>query len=233
MVKTPKTPANQPVDKIGRRNTIIILICIFLIFGVLLWILIYPFIRPNFDRAYRTKAGILTPTQIETIGSQPIQGDGWSGFVRYRAKYTVWGLVMNNTSYNSDSLYDKMSPLDIGLAWGEMAENNHLIKWVRGYRHVTASINAYSGMFIRQDDEKLFKQYSNNHLIFTDPELLKKAQGLQLGDYVKIQGYLVDAEAHKSNEPAIKYNLYTSLTRDDEGEDSREVILVTKLEILD
>ena len=221
------------MDKTARRNTVLIFISILIVFGTIIWILVFPFIRPNFDRAYRTKEGILTPTQITTIGSDKLQGDGWSGYARYRAKYTIWGLVINNTSYNGDSLYDKFSPLDIGLAWGDMAKNNHLIKWHRGHRHVTASINAISEWFIHSDTAKLFEQYSNNHLVFTDEQLLEKAQSLQLGDYVKIKGYLVDVEAHKNNEPAIKYTLNTSLTRNDDGEDSCEVILVTAIEILD
>ncbi len=221
------------MDKVAKRNTIIILTCTILVFGLIIWVFIHPFIRPYFNRQYRTKEGILTPTQISTTGTERLQGDDWSGTVVYRAKYTVWGLVVNNTHYDSDSITDKLSPLDIGLAWGDMAQNNHLVKWNRGHRHITASINALYHWFINKSTGELFKQYSNNHLIFTDAELLKKAESLQLGDYVKIKGYLVDAEAHKNTEPAIKYELKTSLTREDEGEDSCEVLLVTQIEVLD
>ncbi len=221
------------MDKVGRRNTIIITICTIAVILVIIWVFTWPFIRVNFNRKYRTMEGILTPTQLEATGTRNLSGDGWSGRAIIRAKYTVWGLVVNNTSYDSDSLYDKLSPLDIGLAWGDMAKNNHLIKWTHGHRHLVANINGLYQLYIHEDNEKLFQQYSNNHLIFTDEELLQTARNLQLGDYVKISGYLVDAEAHKTNEPAIKYQLNTSLTRNDDGEDSCEVILVTKLEVLD
>ena len=225
--------AKASTDKVGRRNTIILFICTLAVLGVLIWIFARPFIRAGTERQYRTKEGIPTPAQFETTGKTDLSHDDWSGMAVHRAKYTVWGLVINNTPYDGDSLYDKISPLDIGLAWGDMAQNNHLIKWARGTRHVTASINAVYHLFIHQDNTKLFRQYSNNHLVFTDEELLKKAQSLQLGDYVRIKGYLVDVTAHRKNEPAIKYDLKTSLTREDEGEDSCEVLLVTQIDLLD
>ncbi len=225
--------ANPPVDKVGRRNTVIIFVCILLVFGVLIWIFLRPFIRAETDRKYRTLDGIPTPAQFSITGKTDLHGEDWSGVAIHRAKYIVWGLVINNTPYSGDSLYDKISPLDIGLAWGDMAKNNHLVKWTQGTRHVTASINALYKFFIPKDNSVLFRQYSNNHLVFTDEELLKKAQSLQLGDYVRIKGYLVDVTAHRKKEPAIKYDFKTSLTREDEGEDSCEVLLVTRIDVLD
>jgi hypothetical protein len=219
--------------KVVRRNTLIILGLVILVFALITFVFTWPFIRTNINRAYRTKDGILTPTQINTVGSTNLQGDGWSGIATYRAIYTIWGLVINKAEYTDDSLFAKTSPLDLGLAWGDMAKNNHLIKWHRGHRYVTAGINALYHLYINEDDEKLFEQYSNNHLVFTDDELLKQAQSLELGDYVQLKGYLVDIEAHKTSEPAIKWTLKTSLTRKDDGEDSCEILLVTAIDRLD
>ena len=229
MAKDPKTP----VDKVGRRNTIILFLCIIAVFATIIWILVRPFVRSNYDRRYRTIDNIPTPTQILTSGSQDLEKENWRGTAIYRAKYDIQGLVINAAKYNGDTFYDRISPLDIGLAWGDTAQNNHLIKWTRGHRFVTASVNALYKMYINKSTSTLFQQYSNNHLIFIDDDLLQKAQNVQLGDYIRIKGYLVDIEGHKISEPAIKYDFKTSLTRNDDGEESCEIILVTNLEFID
>ena len=233
MVNAPKADPEQPVDKIGRRNTIILFICFIAIVMMIFWLLFRPFIMMNFDRRYRTIEGVLTPTQINATGSERYEKDDIAGTIRYRAKYIIQGIVVSTASYEGDSVTDKMSPFDIGLAWGEMAKHNNLIKWKKGHRSLTASINALSKWFINKSQEELFQQYSNTHLVFQDEALLEQVKTFQLGDYVRLRGYLVDFDAHRKNEPAIKHKLHTSLTRKDDGEDSCEVLLVTKVESLD
>jgi hypothetical protein len=233
MVKAKEAAPDKPVDKIGRRNTIILFICFIAVVLTTLWLIFRPFILSNFDRRYRTIDYIPTPTQINKTGAERIERGDVAATIRYRAIYDIRGIVISTASYAKDAVIDRISPYDIGLAWGEMAKHNNLIKWHQGHRYVTASINALAKFFINKSQEELFQQYSNNHLIFKDDELLEKAQSFQVGDYIRIKGYLVDVDAYRKTEPAIKHSLKTSLTRKDDGEDSCEVLLVTKIESLD
>lgn len=233
MVKAPAANPEQPVDKVGRRNTIILLICFIAVVLTTIWVLVRPFILSNFDRRYRTIDGIVTPTQITKTGSEHIERGDASATLRYRAKYDIRGIIVSTARYTSDSVIDRISPYDIGLAWGEMAKHNNLIKWHQGHRYLTASVNVIAKWFINKSQEELFQQYSNNHLVFKDESLFEKAQSFQVGDYIRIKGYLVDVDAYRTTEPAVKHSLKTSLTRKDDGEDSCEVILVTKIESLD
>ena len=225
--------SNPSLDKVGRRNTVILFLCIIIVFITIILILTMPFIRARFDHDYRIVKDIPAPTQNDTNGGTALSGQDWTGIATYRAEYDIQGLVINATEYNSGSIYDQITPLDIGFAWGDAAANNHLIKWVQGYRHVTASINALSKLYLNQDLNTIFQQYSNNHLVFKDEELLQKARTVKLGDYIRIKGYLIDITAYRDKEPAVKYKIKTSLTRYDDGEDSCEIILVTSLEAID
>ncbi len=225
--------ATKYPDKITKRNTLILFLCFLLVLGTTVWLLARPFILAQFIREYRTIDNIPTPTQIEKTGYTSLKGDGWTGTANYHALYTIKGLVVGIGDYNSDNLYDKISPRDISLAWGDMAAHNNLIKWTRGHREITASINALAQWYIDKDYRELFQQYSNNHLVFTDAEMLHKAEQVKTGDYIKITGYLVDVKAYLKNDPGITYELTTSLTRDDEGTASCEVVLVTDIEWLD
>lgn len=234
MVKDQQNAPAKPVDKIGRRNTIIMFILFILVVLTTFWLIFKPSILTNFDRRYRTIEGILTPTQINTsINPERIEKADVYVSIKYRAKYDIRGIIVSTASYEGDSVTDIISPYDIGLAWGEMAKHNNLIKWNKGHRSLTASINAISKWFINKSQEELFQQYSNNHLIFKDEALLEQIKSYEVGDYIRIKGYLVDAEGYRKTEPVIKHKLNTSLTRKDDGEDSCEVILVTKVESLD
>jgi len=230
---TSASTAKPAPDKITKRNTLILFICFLLVLGTTIWLLARPFILAQFVREYRTIEGISTPTQITTTGHTNLTGDGWTGTAVHHAKYIIKGLVVGTASYNSSYLYDQISPRDISLAWGDMAAHSNLIKWTRGHREITASINALAHWYIDKDYSELFQQYSNNHLVFTDTEVLQQAEQVKVGDYIKITGYLVDVKAHKKTDPGITYELTTSLTREDEGTASCEVILVEKLEWLD
>ena len=185
-------------------------------------------------REYRVISGIGEPIQTEVkAGVLRLGGDTWSGSAKYVAEYRIKGLVIGVDHYLSGSLYDRVSPLDISLAWGEAAAHNNLIRWQRGNRQMEAKVSRMAEWIIGEQASKIFTQYSNNHIIVDDDTLRNKLMNVSVGDYIELSGYLVDITVHDKDDQLAYYELKSSLRRDDNGDNSCEVLYVTRMEQLD
>ena len=69
------------------------------------------------------------------------------------------------------------------------------------------------------------KYWSNNHLIPSDDSIEKLIKEIKKGEYVTIEGYLVNIRYDGPNGEWFKWN--SSTTRDDIGSGACEVIYVT------
>ncbi len=70
-------------------------------------------------------------------------------------------------------------------------------------------------------------QSSNNHLIPNDDAVREKIHNIKEGDYVRIEGYLVNIYGQKNDGHYFKWN--TSTTRSDTGNGACEIIYVTNV----
>ena len=227
-------PDSAPKPKIN-KYVIILLIILLVVILIATAVFSYPFILAATNREYRTIDNIPAPIQNSVAGnvSTRLSGSNWSANAKHLASYQIEGLVVGLDDYTSNSLYDRVSPRDISLAWGDMAAHNNLITWERSHREMNAEVSLFAEIIIGKKYDELFSQYSNNHLIFNDDSIRETALSVKRGDHIKITGFLVDATIRDNNDRNAYYKLTSSLRRDDEGDDSCEVILVTEVKILD
>lgn len=223
-----------PPPKQTSKHVIIALVLIFLFIVVaIIFFMIFPFIRSTTSHAYRNISGLTEPKQeIITPKIIKLSGPDWSASAKQVATYEIDGLVVGVTDYNSPNLYDRVVPRDIAIAWGEAAAHNDVINWQHGNREISSSYSVYASWFINVPNEELASQYSNNHLIYESDALKAKALTIMRGDHVKITGHLVDLIITDPSDNQARYELTTSLQRNDYGDSSCEVLLVSDIQIL-
>lgn len=222
---------NNPKTKRTTKVLIAILVGLAIIIAALC---ATPFVLAATVREFRTINDVPAPTQTKVeVGTATVSGSGWKANMRYLASYEIQGLVVGLDDYNSGSLYDRAAPRDLSIAWGDMAAHSNLIVWLRGQREMSAEITKMSEWIIGKKYDELVTQYSNNHLIPKDQKILAQIKNVKRGDYVKLKGYLVDLILRDTSEPSVYYELKSSLTRDDTGDNACEVMYVTDVELLD
>ena len=166
---------------------------------------------------------ISAPIQSEASGGFDLKKGSWNVDITYVAEYEVSGKVVNIHDYKGSSLNDKLSPVDVGLTWGELANDNQVRWYSTGNRFLywKASyevINKLGG------EDIISEQYSNNHLIPANDEIEKLVKEIEEDDYVTIKGYLVNMYATKSDGSYRYWNSSTS--RKDTGDGACELIYV-------
>ena len=132
-------------------------------------------------------------------------------------KYEITGRVTNIEKYNNNEIFSKISPLDVGISWGETANkyNHNKIKYSSiGDRKIYSSY----------DYDAVYNSFetSNNHLIPKNDKIKKYLSLIKRNDYIRIEGYLVNVSTN---------NWYTksSTTRNDTGDGACEIIYVTNI----
>jgi hypothetical protein len=131
--------------------------------------------------------------------------------------YEITGRVSNIEKYNNNEIFSKISPLDVGISWGETANkyNHNKIKYSSiGDRKIYSSY----------DYDAVYNSFetSNNHLIPKNDKIKKYLSLIKRNDYIRIEGYLVNVSTN---------NWYTksSTTRNDTGDGACEIIYVTNI----
>jgi hypothetical protein len=169
----------------------------------------------------------LEPPSMETQqpGIVRVTEDGFDITITQKAAYTVRGVVVSRENYRSgwNSL---ISPADVALCWGKLAENGTYkkLKWSQGNRWYfwrAGDDFGYNNDFVAQHS-------SNNHLIPATPNLEKAVKGLKEGDAVELTGHLVDVAATKKSQD---YWWRSSMTTSDRGEGACEIIYLTRIKV--
>ena len=80
-------------------------------------------------------------------------------------------------------------------------------------------------------EKKLNDYFSNNHIISSDKDVEKLIRSVKAGEYVKLDGYLVETYARTDNGGYFKWG--TSLSRKDRGDGAGELLYVTNVTWLD
>lgn len=174
------------------------------------------------------------PSLTRQIYSPPVQGDteakdfikeifGQKYFITPRAKYELTGLVvslndLDEAWFNIDYDDDPYNMKDICVIWG-----GNLVSG--DYRKV----EFWSGLwtcYFRFNDDVSFNPHelSNNHLLPGDMAVAARIEGVEVGDQMRLRGFLVDYELNGMMRA-------TSLTRNDTGNHACEVVYVTDFEV--
>ena len=113
----------------------------------------------------------------------------------------IWGPLL------AEDLEDQMTFKNNGNRFLKYSYKNSLVQKLGSKEAVTDSL-------------------SNNHVIHSSDHVLKLIRNIKEGDFIKIEGFLVDV--HYSNESSKGY-WPTSLSRTDHGDGACEVIYVTNI----
>lgn len=166
---------------------------------------------------YDIKQIIPEPIQKESTGSTTIENDGKKYTINFVAEYTLIGRVVTTQPYFNNSTYSKLIPLDVGILWGKTALK-------KNYQKVTYfSLGTRQLMTLCTNDSYCKNnEISNNHLLPKDKQIKKEMFLIKEGDYIKIEGYLI-------NIVGDDYSQGSSTTRNDTGNGACETIYVTNI----
>ncbi|MBR1724720.1 MAG: hypothetical protein IJ723_06870, partial [Ruminococcus sp.] len=150
----------------------------------------------------------------------------------YLYAYDIEGLVVHTHRYGGTGLGDQLSPVDIGIAWGKVAEYNDRIDfhWSQANRWLNWRTKTYEEIEPVGGEAAVMEQAANNHIVPADTSVKRKALKIRAGDHVRLKGYLVNINATKSNGATFWWNSSTSRT--DTGAHACEVFYVTDVEVL-
>ncbi len=175
--------------------------------------------------------GIPEPVQKEATGSTQFKLSGYDLTITYMASYEIEALVVHTCDYNGFGIGDRLSPVDLGLAWGKVAEYNGKtdFNWTQGNRWLSWRTDSYAAIESVGGEDAVMQQASNNHIIPADGTVRRKVKRIRNGDHVRLKGYLVDVYGVKSNGTTFTWN--SSLSRSDTGAHACEVFYVTSVEV--
>lgn len=142
--------------------------------------------------------------------------------------YELFGLVVSKRSHDGDRMLhrlwnDHLNVADLCVVWGLNAHDLDL-----------NAFDFWSGQFtcfFRTRDEQAWRRFrpdqlSNNHLITEDPWLRDAIADVEIGDQVRVSGYLANYGVVGSHQRG------TSTTRSDTGNGACETLYVKRLEVL-
>jgi hypothetical protein len=199
-----------------------------LIFTILLLLFLSGCDRPrqtgaNFEKIETSQDPLQTPCP----STEPIVAEIRNGVftITPMAEYKLAGVVVSKKSY-SDDWDAKISPIDLAIAWGKLAEpesDRHITfsqgnrwyhyKWKEGSPVDTSYVIAHS---------------ANNHIIPANENIHRALKVIRKKDRVVLEGYLVNLKGTYKGRP-VTWN--TSLSRTDTGNGSCELFYVSKVRI--
>lgn len=182
-----------------------------------------PFAPPTVDFT-----GVAALNKAVPLGAAPVQeriadhvldfGNGHSADLMYH--YVIAGHVVTRAEYTSDAS-SAISPLDLGIVWGNLVEEEH-----RAPLQFAASNRWIRFRSQHPITRAMRERVTNNHLIPASPTVHAQLAAVEVGQNVRLTGYLVSAEG----EGLLPWT--SSTRRDDSGLRGCEIILVRKVEIL-
>lgn len=168
------------------------------------------------------------PLQEDASGEIKKVIDGYEVTFTIKANYTLCGMVVEKYYYMPTKIVNKVSRFDFGMVFGPLLSED--VKGLMTFRNNGSRFLKY-GYDTRLSKkmggrEAVVDSISNNHIIHSDERVLKLARNVKEGDYIKIEGYLVDMDYVGKNQ---KGNWPTSLSRTDHGDGACEVFYVTNI----
>jgi hypothetical protein len=142
--------------------------------------------------------------------------------------YDIVGMIVSYRHHDNNSRMhrlanDHLNMLDVCVVWGDNATGAELDK-----------INFWNGIFtcnFQTRDQAAWDSFdvnkiSNNHLISDDDYIRDQVRDINIGDQIRVQGYLTSYASPGVNPRS------TSTTRTDTGDGACETIYVERFEIV-
>lgn len=147
------------------------------------------------------------------------------------ADYEIWGLVVSNHDTSTwwnwihEASNDHLNVVDLCVVFAENVTTG-------GY----VGLDYSSGQFVCYVQSHSHEQWqrfsmralSNNHLLADRASIVSKLRGVQIGDQVRIRGWLAEYAHNKG----FAFTRGTSLTRDDTGNGACETVYVREVDVL-
>lgn len=148
-----------------------------------------------------------------------IEGEKGSVDLELLATYQIDAIVKSTKNYTTD-FTSQISPRDFALAWGDInipSIDRH-IDYSQRNRWYYFTVGSEAGVDVRYVDQ----HSANTHIIPANEYVKLLVEKVKVDDYITLEGYLVDA-----NFEGGYWN--TSLTRNDTGDGSCEIMYVTNI----
>ncbi len=180
----------------------------------------------------RAIPGLSEPVQTQAQGQVKKVVNGYNVDITFLYSYSVDALVVHTKDYSGSGIGDKLSPLDLGLAWGDVAATNKSVDyhWSQSGRWIYWHVDSYADIAVVGSTENVNRQCSNNHIIPASSSVKDTVEKIRRGDRVRLEGYLVNIDA--VNPDGAWFEWHTSTSREDTGDGACEVFYVTKAEIV-
>lgn len=145
-----------------------------------------------------------------------------------KAKYDISAKVVSKEKYSSflGNWTTEISNFDLALAWGEITqpENSKYITYSqrdRWYYYRYSGESKYKSDYITSHS-------ANTHIIHANNNILKAVKSIDVGEYIRLKGYLVYLDGSIQGNKAW---WHSSLSRKDSGDGSCELFYVTSVQI--
>lgn len=172
------------------------------------------------------------PIQVDAFGGTEKEFFGKRVSIEFMKEYSVSGRVIDVEKYLGFSMYEKIAPRDVGMAWGVLGDekNKDRVTWKSYGDRNLMGIYVDDGWLDKIGGGDNFgKYFSNNHLIPSDKKVLKLIKKIEEDDYVRIEGYLV--RWNYKVKGGLVY-AESSTSREDRGNHACETIYVTDVKWL-
>lgn len=119
---------NDDIETLYKYNITrkIIILIIFITVIILLFKIFY--VKKPIEFV-ETLSNISPPIQKATTGNTTKTIDETTVYIEYLASYEISGLVVDVQNYYEHNIKNKLSPVDIGISWGFLADNNDKMSW--------------------------------------------------------------------------------------------------------
>jgi hypothetical protein len=120
---------------------------------------------------------------------------------------------------------DHLNVLDLCVVWGD----NLATGVYRNMHYASGSFTCEVWSRDRTTWERFdVRAIANNHLLASDPTIVRRLRGMRAGDQIELGGYL----AEYAHDAGFAFRRGTSTRRDDQGDGACETIWVTDARIL-
>lgn len=176
---------------------------------------------PSSEPVEPTRQPVQGPVEPE-LGDIRLSAGGQDFLITPLARYRVAARVLSRERYWL-GWAGKLSPIDLALGWGYMADPSvdRFIDWGQGGRWYSFHWSANSPFA----SEQIALDSANTHVVPGSSNLRRALLAVRRGDTILLSGYLIDARPAASDEA----RWHSSLTRSDRGNGSCELMLVNRL----